>query len=71
MYFIALSGTREMVQYSSSPMQDARERVPDRTGLTQTQALEHVEIKSPHPAFGHLLPPAAGEGQLGKWGSIR
>jgi hypothetical protein len=61
------------------------ERVPDRAGegsLTQTQALERVETKGPPPAIacalaaqacnrGHLLPPAAGEGELGKWGIIQ
>ena len=70
MYFIALSVTREMVQYSPSPVLLAWERVPDRAGegsLTQTQALERVETKGPHPAFGHLLPRwRAGEGQFAR-----
>jgi hypothetical protein len=69
MYFIALSVTREMVQYSPSPLHLAWERVPDRAGegfLTQPQALEHVETKGPHPAFGHLLPPMAEEGQFAR-----
>jgi hypothetical protein len=50
--------------------------------LTQTHALELVETKGPHPAMlarlqrklasgGHLLPPWAGEGQLGKRGIIQ
>ena len=67
MYFIALSVTREMVQYSPSPVHLAWERGPDRAGegsLTQTQALERVKTKGPHPAFDHLLPATAGEGQF-------
>jgi hypothetical protein len=72
------------VQLSLSPVPLARGRVPDSAGegpLTRTLALESM-AKGPHAAMlarlqrklasgGHLLPPAAGEGQLGKWGSIQ
>ena len=77
LFIVAFSIVGETVQHSPSPVRYAWERVPDRAGegsLTQTQALELVETKGPHPAIacalaaqacnrGHLLPPAAGEGQ--------
>jgi hypothetical protein len=74
LFIVAFSVVGEMVQYSPSPVRFAWERVPDRAGegsLTQTHALELEETKGPHPAFGHLLPPWAGEGQLGKRGIIQ
>ena len=72
------------VQHSPSPVHLAWGRLPDRAGegsLTRTLALESM-AKGPHAAMlarlqrklasgGHLRPPAAGEGQLGKWGSIQ
>jgi hypothetical protein len=67
-YFSTLSAKREMLRHSPSPVHFAWERVPDRAGegsLTQIQAQEPM-AKSPHPAFGHLLPPAAGEGTFAR-----
>jgi hypothetical protein len=66
--FSTLSAKREMLRHSPSPVHFAGERVPDRAGegsLIQTQALEPM-AKSPHPAFGHFLPPAVGEGAFAR-----
>ncbi len=55
----------ELNHHSPSPVRHAWEKVPDRAdegSLQQAHNTKHEDTQRPHPTFGHLLPPLAGEG---------
>ena len=57
---------QEVCSFRPLPCAFAWERVPDRAGegwQMKMLVFEYAERRGPHPAFSHLLPPAAGEGE--------